>query len=401
MGFRSKGVYLSRLRANIWKAYVFGAIQALTLIMPIIVPFFRDLGLSMAQVFIAQAVFSVVIISLEIPSGYISDILGRRRTLIIGAWFVFFGYSTYAFAGGFWAVLGAEILLAVGSSFISGTDVAMLYDTLAELGRSDQYKRVEGNRQGIGRMMEGASSLVGGLLAVVTLRTPFYYQAAGMLLLVILAYTFVEPQTKRYRVLRGHFHALHEIVAGALRLDVRLRWLIAYSAIVSASTLTAIWLVQPYFTAAGLSIALYGVAWAAMYFIAALVSVYAHRIDELFGAKYLLFSLMLLPLAASLLLAVRVSLWLLVVIPAYQVVRALQNVVVSDYINRSISSETRATLVSAKNFLYRLLFAIIGPFIGAALDAWGVQVAFLMSGLIFGTLSLAAFIALRIAHRSA
>jgi hypothetical protein len=48
--------------------------------------------------------------------------------MIIGA----IGLGWYTVADGFWGFLIAELILGLGSSFISGTDTAMLYDTLID-----------------------------------------------------------------------------------------------------------------------------------------------------------------------------------------------------------------------------------------------------------------------------
>ena len=50
--------------------------------MPIVVPFYESNGLSMKDIMILQAVYSIAIVVLEIPSGYLADVIGRRKTLI-------------------------------------------------------------------------------------------------------------------------------------------------------------------------------------------------------------------------------------------------------------------------------------------------------------------------------
>ncbi len=91
MKYRSEEAYLHGLRGNIWKSAVFTGIQGVMLVMPIIVLFFQEIGLSMTQVFLSQAWFSLLIVSLEIPAGYFSDRVGRRKTMILGAWALLLG----------------------------------------------------------------------------------------------------------------------------------------------------------------------------------------------------------------------------------------------------------------------------------------------------------------------
>ena len=59
--------------------------------MPIIVLFFQEHGLSLTQVMLLQAIYSLSVAILEIPSGYIADIFGRKKTIILSTIFTFIG----------------------------------------------------------------------------------------------------------------------------------------------------------------------------------------------------------------------------------------------------------------------------------------------------------------------
>ena len=63
---------------NIIKMYYLKAIQWFMVAMPIIVLFFQDHDLSLTQVMILQAIYSLVIVLFEIPSGFMADILDRK-----------------------------------------------------------------------------------------------------------------------------------------------------------------------------------------------------------------------------------------------------------------------------------------------------------------------------------
>ena len=100
------------------------------LIMPIITLFYQENGLGMKDVLLLQGIYSVAIVVLEIPSGYFADVWGRKSTLIIGSFLGVLGFAIYSFTSGFWSFLVAELVLGIGQSFISGSDSALLYDTL-------------------------------------------------------------------------------------------------------------------------------------------------------------------------------------------------------------------------------------------------------------------------------
>ena len=53
-----------------------GFFQVFLVIMPIAVPFFQSKGLSMQDVFSLQALFALVVLVTEVPSGYVADLVG-------------------------------------------------------------------------------------------------------------------------------------------------------------------------------------------------------------------------------------------------------------------------------------------------------------------------------------
>ena len=114
------------LQSNIIKLYLIKIAKWFMLFMPIIVLFYQDNGLEMQDIFTLKAVYSIAIVLLEIPSGYLADVLGRKKTLIIGAFLGFFGFVIYDFSFGFWGFLIAELTLGLGQSLISGADSALL-----------------------------------------------------------------------------------------------------------------------------------------------------------------------------------------------------------------------------------------------------------------------------------
>lgn len=54
---------------NIRKLYIFQILRWFLLSMPVLVIFFQDNGLNMAQVLLLQSVFSMSMLILEVPSG--------------------------------------------------------------------------------------------------------------------------------------------------------------------------------------------------------------------------------------------------------------------------------------------------------------------------------------------
>ena len=140
--------------------------------MPIIVLFYEENGLGLKDIFLLKSVYSIVLVSLDIPTGYLADAWGRKNCLITGC-IVAFGGSL---SSTFYAFFIAEILLGIGQSLVSGADSALLYDTMLHYDRENEYLKYEGKVTMIGNFSEAFAGIFGGLLATFSLRLPFYCQ---------------------------------------------------------------------------------------------------------------------------------------------------------------------------------------------------------------------------------
>ena len=78
------------VKDNIWKLYIIKGIMWFMVAMPIIVLFFQENGLNLQEVMILQGSYSLMIALMEIPSGYIADLFGRKKTMILGTVFLFY-----------------------------------------------------------------------------------------------------------------------------------------------------------------------------------------------------------------------------------------------------------------------------------------------------------------------
>ena len=67
------------VKDNIWKLYIIKGIMWFMVAMPIIVLFFQENGLNLQEVMILQGSYSLMIALMEIPSGYIADLFGRKK----------------------------------------------------------------------------------------------------------------------------------------------------------------------------------------------------------------------------------------------------------------------------------------------------------------------------------
>ena len=91
-----------RLRGNVTRIQALNFAWMFMLIMPVVVPFLEGHGLSMGQVLQLQAIFAVSIVVLEVPSGYVSDLLGRKGCLVVAGLLHGVAFTLLASVSSFW-----------------------------------------------------------------------------------------------------------------------------------------------------------------------------------------------------------------------------------------------------------------------------------------------------------
>jgi len=370
------------LRSNITKLYLIKIAKWFMLFMPIIVLFYQDNGLEMQDVFLLQGVYSVAIVLLEIPSGYLADVLGRKQTLIIGSFLGFAGFGIYSFSFGFWGFLAAELTMGIGQSLISGADSALLYDTLKAMNKKDQYLKQEGRMVSAGNFAEAIAGIVGGLLANISLRTPFYAQTAVAFIGIPAALMLIEP-IRQEKLTRMSFGDILSIVRYSLIENRQLKWNIFFSAVIGATTLTMAWFVQPYFRHVELPLTLFGVFWSLLNLSVAITSYYAYKVEFRLGQKRMIILIAtMIPLLYLVLSRINVV-WGIAVLFLFYLIRGLATPVLKEYINRIADSHTRATVLSVRNFVIRVLFAGIGPFLGWYTDHYTLASALALAAVTF------------------
>ncbi len=384
---QSKLIPIKSIHPNIYRLYLIKIAKWFMLYMPIVVPFYESNGLTMKDIMVLQGIYSVAIVVLEIPSGYLADVIGRRKTLILGAIFGCIGFATYSFSYGFMGFLIAEIILGIGQSCVSGADSAMLYDSLLEKGEEKKYSRFEGRIISIGNIAEASAGIIGGLLAGIALRAPYIAQSFVAFIALPAAITLVEP-SRKVPLMKAGIIEIIRIARFALFEDQTLRRNIIFSAVIGTSTLTMAWFAQPFFEYVNIKISWFGVLWTTLNLAVAITSYTAHRLESRLGQKWsILIIALLIPLGYLALGQFQLP-GGLIILYLFYLVRGYATPVLKDYINRATQSNIRATVLSVRNFIIRLLFALTGPLLGWVKDVYTLPQALTLAGILFLTLSL-------------
>ncbi len=368
---------------NLWKLYFLRGLSFAWFPIPTIILFYQSHGLDLEQAILLKTILSLSILLLEVPSGYIADLLGRKFCLVAGSAVWIIGWLFYCGGNSFAAFAIAEILSGVAGSLISGADTALAYETLLQLGRESYYRTLEGILVAVAGISEALCGIIGAAIAEINLVYPFYLQTACLLIYFCLALTLIEPKRHIEVTARQQTQSLKTIVIDVFFRSPRLRWLILLSSTFSTASFLIVWLSQSYLKQINIPIAAMGWAWALFHLLMSLASVNARRIETALGIKKAFLVMVLLVALAYILLGSINSIWGIAFIAIIYIIRGLKSPLILNLINQQIPSTIRATVLSLNSFAFHLSFALFAPVIGAISSSYSLPLGLFVGGWFF------------------
>jgi len=380
------------LRVNIPVIYLMGFFHSFMLVVPVFVPLLQGYGLSMAQVLQTQALFALTVAILEVPSGYIADIWGRKQAIVLGSLLNGVGFLYLVWADSFADFLLYEFCLGVGVSLISGADLALLYDSetwLAEQGQGGGA----GASKSLSRLISieaGASGIAGILASVLLLwsnmQVLLLVQAVAAFTPFVLGLMLVEAP--RPQLLVSHADNAREIVRLLLFGKPVVLWTTLAIIAFGLLAVYAFWIYQKYWEVQGVPVSSFGYIWAVFALTVSATARYAGALEAWLGWRRLLWVAAALPIIGLLGMALA-SGWVGVLFGfAVQLSRGLSLTLFYDALNRRVPGDFRATVNSLVSLGVRGIFILSGPVLGLVLDSQGTRYTLLLLVAVFAPLFL-------------
>lgn len=368
--------------SNTRKIYAFSFFWMFLVIIPVIVPYCLQLGLTMQEFFELQAVFGITVVALEVPTGYLCDIWGRRKSMLIGTFLSGVSFSFLAMANGYWDLLIYEVMCGTAMSFVSGADVSLLFESEKD-GDKAGRSRALANMQTASLVGEGSAALLGGFLGAMSLKFAAYGSAVCSWFPFLIALSFKEPNAERMQ--RGeHRKNMSEVLTFMFRTDDKFFRLVFWNGVIwGVSTLFAVWIYQKYWETRSIPVAYFGMLWSSYNLTAALMVKSVGRLRGYFSEFSMLLAAFLFPIIGYIGMSFSGAVLGVFFGMIFCLTRGITGVILKSELNEHTPPKMRATVNSIHSFFFRFIFGVFGPAVGWSIDHMGVDRTLQLLGFAF------------------
>ncbi len=373
---------------NIIVNYVFTFTRNLNVTHGIWMLYLASKGLSLFEIGLLEGVFHVTSLIMETPTGAVADILGRKTSRIIGTVLAAVSSFIMIISSGFWGFAAGFVVTALSYNFESGANEALVYDSLLLEGRESIYMRIAGRTEVVFQATGIAALVIGGAVGGIKYEWAYYLAIILSGASLVVGLFFREPRLKDHKQKPRLATALKQQYVDsfkAIRSSGRLLYLIVFTSLLCSSVTLTFFYMQVFWKSAGLSVLHIGIYLAASSLAAAVGAVFAAKLERALGEALILKS-------APFIAAVCIALMFFTdaaIVPfcIMNFVEAVIFVATRDYINKSITSDKRATILSFESLMFSLVMILTFPLFGFLSDNIGTGYSFVLLGALMLALS--------------
>lgn len=151
-----------------WRFSLYGFLKNQQYYEPFFLLVLRAKGLSFFQIGLLYSFREICVNAMGIPAGFIADLRGRRASLLVCFSAYVLSFLGFGLLRSFPGLFLSMFAFAVGESFRSGTHKAMIFHHLRLTGVESEKAKVYGFTRSWSKAGSAASSLLSGLLVLVT-----------------------------------------------------------------------------------------------------------------------------------------------------------------------------------------------------------------------------------------
>ncbi len=147
---------------------------------------------------LGMSLFSIAMVSsalFEVPTGILSDKIGRRKTVTAGACAAIISVICYAIGGGYAFLAIGALFEGISRAFYSGNNDALLHDSLRDIQKSDAYDHYLGKISSMFEVALMLGTVIGSVIAYFSYTWVMWLSVIPQIICFILSLYIREPNT--------------------------------------------------------------------------------------------------------------------------------------------------------------------------------------------------------------
>lgn len=341
---------------------------------PIIIIFFGSKGIAPDQVFFLLSLYNIFMVVLEYPTGVIGDYFSHKISISLG--YLLAGLATFVsiFQLPMYGYYIALFISALGITLVSGSDEALLYKV------SKDFKKDFSSLTSISLIVGLITIVAGGFLGSISLNLPVFLDALFYFMSFLIMLTVLDTVKHSSKKSSSSDNIFAFALSGVKYLlsNKKLILLFALNIPLSVLLVSLKWIYNPIFEAYQIPQFYWGLA-IGVFSLITIIGTVAYKKIKYF--KILSLSLLFITLLVSLSFISNMYVSLFLFSCMIFVLKILDMHYVVE-VNYHIKDNMRASLVSLKSLIIRLLLSLYLAFISGVLSNFGINYLFVFTGII-------------------
>jgi MFS family permease len=382
----SPGVYyfLGNLQSNIWKytlilitnKRVFAAILgAYYLTIPEVTPFWIGIFLLVGNG--ASLIF-------DIPSSYIADRIGHKRSIILSRVFMVASTSLFLFANNIWVLAMASFLMSMAQAFISGVGTAFMHETIRALNREQEYRTIMGKVTSIGFFLPALFAALIPFTVTYSYTIPFVFGLVLDIIGLVTAVSLVVPKVQIDTAVPVEIKNFSQIIRAGR--ELKYFRIAIFSGVAGAMLFSIDGFRGPYQIFLSIPVMWFGIFFGLGRVLSSVLLAFSGKIHALIGDIYSYQRFILIVYGSLLLLlGITSNPWIIVVVFILDngLRYGLSQIEIGYELEIIGKQKYKATLLSMSNQIQNVLAMCIVGLMGISIEYIGYQTTFVVISIVF------------------
>lgn len=351
------------IKSNIRKFYLASFFEALWFPLPIFILYLLDSGLDLGRVGILLSTLVIVQVIFEIPSSIWADRYSRKNILIIGSIFLTLSSLILFLGDSFEYFFIAMIFIGLSSALRSGTDSAIVYDTLLNLGEEKKYDKTQSKIMVCFFWSRIVASVAGALAYSMNFKLPFLLAVFSSLVLLIVLLALKEPIYKKS--ISSNFNQIKDGLNFLMKENNIWLIIVTFSLMLATSDVL-VYFYQPVLNSAGVTVLYLSFIYVGINLSSSMGSMTYSYIEKKLGREKILAFYFFIVILCSLAFMTKNLALILSFMALLSFNFGSQYTYITGLINRIVPSSHRATTISIQSQFYLILFSVIIVIVGKA-----------------------------------